>query len=119
MDPATLPTLSPTIDCDLQCLTCGYNLRTLRRDGLCPECGSPVADSLHTWLAGRDRRWLSLMAWGASLLFPVPLLLVLQIFTDFLHWEWHILALGAAITAGLWLLASRDRQASTTVKATT
>lgn len=29
------------------CTTCGYSLYSLRIDGLCPECGTPVADSLH------------------------------------------------------------------------
>lgn len=30
---------------DTPCIHCGYNLRTLRIDGLCPECGGRVADS--------------------------------------------------------------------------
>jgi hypothetical protein len=37
---------------DLPCLDCGYNLRGLRRDGRCPECGRAVADAL---LGGRVR----------------------------------------------------------------
>lgn len=32
---------------DHACVGCGYNLRGLVRDGVCPECGKPVADSLH------------------------------------------------------------------------
>jgi hypothetical protein len=32
---------------DLGCLRCGYSLRTLARDGACPECGLPVRDSLN------------------------------------------------------------------------
>jgi hypothetical protein len=31
---------------DLACIRCGYNLRTLREDGVCPECGDAVAESL-------------------------------------------------------------------------
>ena len=31
---------------DTICVRCGYNLKTLRADGKCPECGVPVADSL-------------------------------------------------------------------------
>lgn len=33
---------------DATCVHCGYSLRTLARDTLCPECGRPVADSLLT-----------------------------------------------------------------------
>ncbi|MBN2445830.1 MAG: hypothetical protein JXO22_03850 [Phycisphaerae bacterium] len=34
-----------TIDHDLWCIRCGYNLRTLDRDGRCPECNAAVADA--------------------------------------------------------------------------
>ena len=37
---------SETIDSDLSCARCGYNLRTLVVAGLCPECGEAVALSL-------------------------------------------------------------------------
>lgn len=30
---------------DITCTQCGYNLRTLARDSLCPECSQPVQDS--------------------------------------------------------------------------
>ncbi len=30
------------IDDDIYCLKCGYNLRTLRMNGCCPECNMPV-----------------------------------------------------------------------------
>jgi hypothetical protein len=32
---------------DAPCVYCGYNLRTLSIDGLCPECAHPVEHSLH------------------------------------------------------------------------
>jgi predicted amidophosphoribosyltransferase len=31
---------------DLACTGCGYNLRTLKLSGTCPECGRPVAQAL-------------------------------------------------------------------------
>src|ERR1051325_3585740 len=31
---------------DLKCGLCGYNLKTLRRDGRCPECGGQVSVTL-------------------------------------------------------------------------
>jgi uncharacterized repeat protein (TIGR04138 family) len=34
------------IPCDLPCEGCGYNLRTLDVDALCPECGHPVTQTL-------------------------------------------------------------------------
>lgn len=37
---------SPIIDQDLHCANCKYNLRTLKRDGVCPECGFSIATSL-------------------------------------------------------------------------
>jgi hypothetical protein len=37
---------------DVPCLRCGYNLRGLKIDGLCPECGAPIARSLHGNLLG-------------------------------------------------------------------
>ncbi len=48
---------------DLYCIHCDYNLRTLALAGLCPECGSPVVDSL-----GSDRRWLLRVRRGLALL---------------------------------------------------
>lgn len=34
------------IAADLECLGCGYNLRTLPADGLCTECAHPVRETL-------------------------------------------------------------------------
>ncbi len=50
-----------TIVRDLQCMECGYNLRTLGLYGLCPECGTPVAKSNEPaarWATyWRNHRW--------------------------------------------------------------
>jgi len=35
-----------SIDTDCACIKCGHNLRALRRDGVCPECGEPTRSSL-------------------------------------------------------------------------
>ncbi len=35
------------VDADVPCARCEYNVRSLPRDGRCPECGEPVAASLH------------------------------------------------------------------------
>src|SRR5690242_3809775 len=39
-------TASPALDHDLICVACGYNLRGLRQDGRCPECGGTIARSI-------------------------------------------------------------------------
>lgn len=39
---AKMPVLPSTVDTDLNCIKCGYNLYTLPTGGTCPECGSPV-----------------------------------------------------------------------------
>ncbi|RMF84182.1 MAG: hypothetical protein D6744_03530 [Planctomycetota bacterium] len=47
------------IDADLACAGCGYNVRSLPRDGRCPECGHSVDDSVRAgWLAFAPRGWL-------------------------------------------------------------
>jgi hypothetical protein len=49
---STAPAGTP-IDLDVPCAGCGYNLRTLPRDGVCPECGKSIAQS---WYAYSIRR---------------------------------------------------------------
>jgi hypothetical protein len=57
-----------TVDGDVHCRTCGYNLRTLRTDGKCPECGTDVAWTLRPeQLAFADARWVALVRFGAGL----------------------------------------------------
>lgn len=34
-----------TLDVDVHCHQCGYNLRGLSEPGRCPECGTPIAES--------------------------------------------------------------------------
>ncbi len=41
------PSLSPQVVTDTRaCIKCGYSLQGLATSGVCPECGTPVADSL-------------------------------------------------------------------------
>jgi uncharacterized repeat protein (TIGR04138 family) len=37
-----------TINCDLACVKCEYNLRGLMTDGKCPECGAPIEATLES-----------------------------------------------------------------------
>jgi hypothetical protein len=80
---------SLSVQADLACVNCGYNLRTLSAGGLCPECAAPVIDSLRRsnlnvadagWLrrVGRGLGWLAIiqMFWlGLHAVWPVSALL--------------------------------------------
>lgn len=49
IEPHQLPPTAPAasaIHRDVACVACGYNLRGLRGDGHCPECGTPVTETL-------------------------------------------------------------------------
>jgi len=67
-----LSTLVPaTIDLDLTCSVCGYNLRTIAVDSRCPECGHAVRETLETDrrlnFGDRSRRWLVSVRDGLAL----------------------------------------------------
>ncbi len=51
------------IDDDLECVGCGYNLRSLARDSNCPECAAPVMDSLVPFLPTFRFRRCSAIRW--------------------------------------------------------
>lgn len=54
---------------DVVCQSCGYNLRTQRADGFCPECGAPVVQSLHgDALQYSDPAWLGRLRLGIILI---------------------------------------------------
>ncbi|HKQ47115.1 MAG TPA: hypothetical protein VJZ71_03475 [Phycisphaerae bacterium] len=67
---------------DLECVGCGYNLKSLPSNSVCPECGRPVAQTVYpvafrftSWSAIRWVRrglmvWvLSFLVWAAGLIF--------------------------------------------------
>jgi hypothetical protein len=51
------PARDVTVDGDLRCCGCGYNLRTLSTDGRCPECGRLVGESLIPRLILPEAAW--------------------------------------------------------------
>jgi hypothetical protein len=67
------PLISPPapdapVTSDSPCRKCGYNLRGLRSDGVCPECATPVGVSiLGDLLRFSDPAWLRKVAQGMGL----------------------------------------------------
>ena len=63
------PVVDDRVATDLPCLSCGYNLRTLRSDGRCPECGADVADTVAVRLSLMSARdWTRTLGRGLNLL---------------------------------------------------
>ena len=72
-----LDTEALTVATDVGCVGCGYNLRTLRIDALCPECAKPVVASLRPDdLRFADTKWLRRVRAGVTSL----LMAVLAVF---------------------------------------
>src|SRR5262245_18738214 len=101
-------TANLTINYDLRCVRCGYNLRTLARDAVCPECALPVRDSVRSTSLQLTlssipslRRALSLWIWfafaQALILVVVPLGFLYSLQLDRAGWGWVFFW-----TANLW-----------------
>lgn len=67
--PARVPPPGQPLTEDLKCTRCGYNLRGLTLDKLCPECATPIARSIHgNLLRYADPEWLDRLRLGAELM---------------------------------------------------
>jgi hypothetical protein len=87
---AAMPSADEPAQCDrvlqvdLPCIQCKYNLRGLGDGSRCPECGTPIAESLRGLLVLADPAWLTRVGagldviwWlGFAILFVVVLLAV-------------------------------------------
>ncbi len=61
--------LSESVSTDVACRKCGYNLRSLRLDGVCPECGTAVMVSIQgDLLRFSDPAWIRLLSRGMRLI---------------------------------------------------
>jgi hypothetical protein len=59
MSESSTPTQAEILPSGVLCAGCAYDLAGLRRDGLCPECGKPIIETLRgNWLSFADRSWL-------------------------------------------------------------
>jgi hypothetical protein len=83
------------VSTDIYCRRCGYNLRNLSTNALCPECAAPVSQSLHgDWIGVSDSHWVSRLKTGAWFLFLAGL------------------CLAPALLASAWLARYTPRRAS-------
>ena len=57
------------VNVDHSCVQCGYNLRTLPREGRCPECGATVLESIvGDFLQYSDPAWLAKLSRGLKII---------------------------------------------------
>ena len=79
MSTLAVTTPSSSLEQNVICLRCGYNLRTLSTDARCPECATPISSSLdQTLLRYQDPSWTSILALAMGLL-------LLSTSLEFLH----------------------------------
>jgi hypothetical protein len=109
-----------TVDSDVHCRHCGYNLRSLRRNGRCPECGEAVGLSLRRdWLQYANLNWLWSVYFGMGLLVIGCFAFSAQAFFQFLPESARSLTLilfyasQLLIATGAWVLTGEpDRKVS-------
>jgi len=114
------------VDVDLPCVGCDYNLRTRPRDGVCPECGLPVRETLAlAGAAGAAAPWTVDLGRAAALLLAaaapaataalLPRAFFLRVALVVLAWSmalvsaWHLSrrrsrAVGGGATLRAWAL---------------
>ncbi len=67
--PSDILDASGDIATDVACRRCGYNLRGLRLDGRCPECGTPIGLSTSgDFLRFPDPAWVEKLALGIHII---------------------------------------------------
>lgn len=112
--PPAAPSL--TVEHDLACVRCGYNLRMLQHSGRCPECGTPVVLTVELGSEfAKSRppyvRRLSGACWLLFLARTLPFAAVLgELLLGDSGWTPMVLLPLAvlAYSLGLWLLAARE-----------
>lgn len=76
--PAGLFDVGGVIAIDLECKKCSYNLRGLRADGRCPECGTPIGLSTRgDFLRFSNPDWVDKVALGLKIILWMILVTVL------------------------------------------
>jgi len=105
-----------TVDTDVPCISCGYDLRGLMTDWNCPECGTPIRNSLRgDLLEFCDPKWVGRLAMGARLVYIacwvcVPLVVCIALGEPWMLALLIHLAATCMFVVGSWLLTSIDRR---------
>lgn len=86
---------------NVACIRCGYNLRTMALDSVCPECGSPVHGSLG--VDDLDVRWVRKVWHGLNWVAGAALLLVAVAVADSMAGPLHRETGGVAVVQVLIL----------------
>lgn len=122
--PPTPPTPPPLVLNRLQsCLKCGYQLQGLPLGGVCPECGTPVQDSLKGYfLQYADPEYRRKVGLGLSLILNAILLMIILMILGFalnaafgqvrgVQLTFACMALGMTgmTIAGYWLYTEPDQ----------
>ena len=118
--PFPLPTIPPPpiVLGDLPCRKCSYNLRTLPTTAVCPECATPIADSMRSdLLHDGDPHWLQTVRRGVKLLWITCCLYALWVAAVSLFLQasslqeaqWIQILVGRLMQgAGIWLATTPD-----------
>ncbi len=111
--------ISPSATTDVACIQCGYNLRGLSPDGVCPECACTIERSLRgPWLRYADARWLRRLRVGTLLLLIHAILWIVTAATAMVavwllstYWGWlryTFLPLLCLFIAGLLAITAKE-----------
>jgi hypothetical protein len=114
-DKFPLPDIPPTATVlkDTPCRSCGYNLRTLARKAICPECATPVAESmLSHHLRDADPGYLIRLFAGLRISQGTLWLYVVAAFFGLTHtplvWRVASVVASGVLLLGTWLLTTPD-----------
>ena len=92
------------IDSDLMCMHCGYSLRGLTSDGVCPECGQFVQDSVANGQQLKSPPSRILLSFRAGGVILIMAMLALRVVPRFVYvggypngvnpnsWWWEVIA---------------------------
>lgn len=102
---------------ELTCVECLYDLRGRPLDGVCPECGTGVGESMRPERLDRaDARWVRRVRWGVALaggeyvapLVTFAVLSVLPGMKSDLSGAVTVGSIGLCAGAGAWLMTERE-----------
>lgn len=110
-----------TLHHDVPCIRCGYDLRGLSDDGLCPECGAGIGDSLARFvqkraaaarpLAETPRAWVVKLAIGCTMLALLGLAVFGVTVVQFLfdpRWRAAWAPINVLMVPAFWLLTADE-----------